>query len=523
MYTKYATTLETSGYFAGMESKLQLAKQSAQFFEDMTMIHEVLRSSSAMVCNEEALSPFRDFVVKVGDGVADLDKDRKTKLLDYDAHKRRHKALEDKKHSNSNLSASEENDLNKFAQKLQDDDEGIKMVTAAEDDTIRRSKLEHDALMDDYIVTLAVCQARLFTAAGERLNALVATLPPEKVAKLQAQIDANIEKGGAMITDQKSAARVALDAVAGKTTVAEAAAVFVGGAKPPPLPSQQENTTKGSLNLPSSNSPLLNFSSMGKSFFGKSSDDMKEPEMEKSSDIPDIDKIEKLDLSAAQAPLARPPVPMFTPESFQQQQAVHSRVPDPTFTPAYFPKDANEDKGEKAPPMDPEAISNSGDFSGYTKDTDLFQDDNDNKKGSNPFGSADEDFEGKAENANPSGEDDASSKPSGFVPEPPPAAPLNPPVPIKDDIADVNSHLQEYIDPITSSDISRLTSKGTYAKVIALYDSTPEEVDELEFYKGDIIEVIEGDNEGWSKGFLRGIQGMFPSNYVEPYVEPSGE
>ena len=43
------------------------------------------------------------------------------------------------------------------------------------------------------------------------------------------------------------------------------------------------------------------------------------------------------------------------------------------------------------------------------------------------------------------------------------------------------------------------------------------EKDELEFFTGDIIEVIEPNNdEGWSKGMLRGITGVFPSNYVKP-------
>ena len=53
-------------------------------------------------------------------------------------------------------------------------------------------------------------------------------------------------------------------------------------------------------------------------------------------------------------------------------------------------------------------------------------------------------------------------------------------------------------------------------RVKALYDSQVEEPDELTFYEGDIIEVLEPDSDGWSKGILRGILGIFPSNYVKP-------
>lgn len=544
VYAKYATTLETQGYFAGIECKLQLAEQAAQFYEEMKTIHEVFRSSSAMVCNEEALIPFRDFVVKVGDGVSELDKQRKTRLLDYDAHKRRHKALDDKSHSTTSLSTSDQNDLIKFAQKLKEDDEGIKMITDAEDDTIRRSKMEHDALMDDFVITLAVCQARFFNAAGERLNALVATLPPEKVESIQAKVDANIAKGGAMITDQKSAARVALDAAAGKTTVAEAATVFIGGAPPPPLPSNSENTTKGNVNLPNSKHPLLNFSSMGQSFFGIASEGTSEDEC--SSDIPNINKMERLDLSGANAPPAKPPPPNFapplpTPQGFAVQQAANGALPDPTFGPAYFPKDRKEDLDNVNPPLeDPNVVANSGDFSGYKKGASLFDENNDGDRdvGSNPFGPAD-DFESSdnsRRSTNPFVSDEDLSAPSESTPIPPaapppipslapparaPSMPLSapPPIPTNPNMADVTSHLQEYIDPISSHNAAKRNSRGMYPRVVALYDSKPEESDELEFYKGDIIEVLKGDNEGWSKGMLRGVQGMFPSNYVEPYKD----
>lgn len=37
---------------------------------------------------------------------------------------------------------------------------------------------------------------------------------------------------------------------------------------------------------------------------------------------------------------------------------------------------------------------------------------------------------------------------------------------------------------------------------------------ELEFKRGDVIEVLERNEDGWWKGSLNGRQGIFPSNYV---------
>lgn len=52
-------------------------------------------------------------------------------------------------------------------------------------------------------------------------------------------------------------------------------------------------------------------------------------------------------------------------------------------------------------------------------------------------------------------------------------------------------------------------------KVKALYDYTRQDVDELEFKEGNIIEVLKEHEGGWWQGRLNGKTGLFPSNYVE--------
>ena len=53
--------------------------------------------------------------------------------------------------------------------------------------------------------------------------------------------------------------------------------------------------------------------------------------------------------------------------------------------------------------------------------------------------------------------------------------------------------------------------------VQALYDFTPQEDGELDFKKDDVITVIDGSDEHWWAGELRGVEGLFPAAYVTPY------
>jgi len=52
-------------------------------------------------------------------------------------------------------------------------------------------------------------------------------------------------------------------------------------------------------------------------------------------------------------------------------------------------------------------------------------------------------------------------------------------------------------------------------KAKALYDYTPQQPDELQFYADNVISVIREGADGWWFGELNGVQGLFPGNYVE--------
>lgn len=52
-------------------------------------------------------------------------------------------------------------------------------------------------------------------------------------------------------------------------------------------------------------------------------------------------------------------------------------------------------------------------------------------------------------------------------------------------------------------------------RVIAKFDFQAQETEELSFHKGDVINVVEKDDDNWWKGELHGQMGLFPTNYVE--------
>ena len=56
----------------------------------------------------------------------------------------------------------------------------------------------------------------------------------------------------------------------------------------------------------------------------------------------------------------------------------------------------------------------------------------------------------------------------------------------------------------------------TVEQVVALFDYTAQNDDELSFLKDSVINVISKDEASWWKGELNGQMGMFPANYITP-------
>ena len=59
----------------------------------------------------------------------------------------------------------------------------------------------------------------------------------------------------------------------------------------------------------------------------------------------------------------------------------------------------------------------------------------------------------------------------------------------------------------------KIEKNSNLVKAVHSYKANEAE-GELEFKRGDVIEVLERNDDGWWKGSLNGRQGIFPSNYV---------
>lgn len=52
-------------------------------------------------------------------------------------------------------------------------------------------------------------------------------------------------------------------------------------------------------------------------------------------------------------------------------------------------------------------------------------------------------------------------------------------------------------------------------QVIAMYDYTAANQDELSFSKGQLINILDKTNPDWWKGEVNGVTGLLPTNYVK--------
>jgi len=70
-------------------------------------------------------------------------------------------------------------------------------------------------------------------------------------------------------------------------------------------------------------------------------------------------------------------------------------------------------------------------------------------------------------------------------------------------------------------DQTSVADRGKAFGVTAQYDFAPEEVGELQFQKGDLVEVTDASDNHWWRGTFGGKVGLFPATYVKKTPEPT--
>ena len=77
--------------------KLAYVSAALAYEDAWKFVNEVIRTSCAMVCNEQALQPLFAAVTSLGPGIEDICDERNTSVKDFDSHRRRLKGLEIKR------------------------------------------------------------------------------------------------------------------------------------------------------------------------------------------------------------------------------------------------------------------------------------------------------------------------------------------------------------------------------------------------------------------------------------------
>ncbi|KAK7604180.1 hypothetical protein V9T40_004453 [Parthenolecanium corni] len=98
--------------------------------------------------------------------------------------------------------------------------------------------------------------------------------------------------------------------------------------------------------------------------------------------------------------------------------------------------------------------------------------------------------------------------------------PLPPPPTIEDEHARFGQPAGSQSHPIMSDelDLPGWVPKNYIEKVVAIYDYYADKEDELSFQENAVIYVLKKNDDGWWEGVMDGLTGLFPGNYVEPYV-----
>lgn len=171
-----------------VDCELKQCHVAEQYKIKMDLIQNVLRSSSSTVCSEHALDPLRAAIAKVVPEIHALKSERAIKVTDYDSYRRRLNEKETKKQNlestgkgDTPAAADVQADIEKFQKKVQSGLEEYTYVNQKTKKDIVDARKEHDELMDQLIITAIVCQAELFTQAAAQLDAIIDTMPEDRV------------------------------------------------------------------------------------------------------------------------------------------------------------------------------------------------------------------------------------------------------------------------------------------------------------------------------------------------------
>lgn len=145
---------------------LTLGQAAGAYVDAMSYIHETIRSSSAMACNELALEPLKASILRMAPAIEASCERREAAVKDFDSYRRRLKGLETKRDAAVKDALPEPKlseivaEVNKFQAKLVKSEEEYNATNSQTKGDIISAKLAHDHLLDFVFICTIVCQVR---------------------------------------------------------------------------------------------------------------------------------------------------------------------------------------------------------------------------------------------------------------------------------------------------------------------------------------------------------------------------
>lgn len=183
--------------------KIEYFSQAHEFKIVWDSIQDVVRSSTTMVCAEDAINPMKQSVSELAPSIDAEKRERQSMLTDYDSYRRRLKGLEQKRDAaesngkgGTDKTAEILAEITKYENKVSNAEANYNAQNQKAKRDILAAKELHDELMDSMLITVMVTQAEMFSRAAADLEALLAKLPPSKVNKVRARCIEYLKQGG---------------------------------------------------------------------------------------------------------------------------------------------------------------------------------------------------------------------------------------------------------------------------------------------------------------------------------------
>mmetsp|Transcript_41276 Transcript_41276/g.95250 ORF Transcript_41276/g.95250 Transcript_41276/m.95250 type:complete len:392 (-) Transcript_41276:246-1421(-) len=150
--------------------------------------HQKVRPSAAAICIERSLDRLRYFSNESVPKLKERVQERNNAELNFHSYQRRQASAAKKKPGSK--------ELEHLNSKLEMTSKHFNEINGVLKDDILKEKLARDALVEESVITLLICQAEMYRDISSNLNDLVAGLPQEKVLPIQTKIKDMALTGG---------------------------------------------------------------------------------------------------------------------------------------------------------------------------------------------------------------------------------------------------------------------------------------------------------------------------------------